>query len=465
LTAKCFPFRLFRVFALASAETQNKKKEKYRCENHACAPRNAEGVNMFRIHRSSAITIYLILSGVIAFASALVLTTLAVYYVTAIGMNPFQLVLAGTVFECAILLCEIPTGVIADTWSRRLSIVIGVLIMGAALLLEGAVPLLAAVLLAEVIAGVGETFLSGATDAWLAGELGEEAVGRVYLRSAQVNRLASLAGIAASAGLASIQLNLPLLLAGGLYLALGLFLMLRMPEHGFQPVPRAERESWRALFGTLQESLRAVRASRLLLALLAVGAVAGAAGEGYDKLWEAHLLLDLGLPGLGQLNPVVWFGIINAGTALASLLVAALLQRRLEALSGDASRVARALLAISALLAASVVVFGLAGSFVLAFVALLGRAVLSSLADPLYRTWLVQQTSPRTRATVLSISSQANALGETAGGPLVGAVGALFSLRAALVLAGLLLAPVVALYARTLRQTGLNGVEAPAREG
>ncbi|HEU5102513.1 MAG TPA: MFS transporter [Roseiflexaceae bacterium] len=417
---------------------------------------------MCATNRSSAISIYLIMSGVMAFVSTLVLITLAVYFVSAVGMNPFQLVLAGTVFECAILLCEIPTGVIADTWSRRLSIVIGVSIMGAALLLEGAAPLLAAVLLAEVLGGVGETFLSGAIDAWLAGEIGEAAVGPVYLRSAQLKRVVGLAGIAASAGLASIALNLPLLLAGGLYLALAVFLALRMPERGFQPAPRAERESWRALFGTFRDGLRAVRASRLLLALLVVGVVAGAAGEGYDKLWEAHLLLDLGLPGLGQIDPVIWFGIINAATALASLLVAALLQPRMEALSRDSAAVARALLAISALLAASVVVFGLAGSFTLAFAALLAKAVLGSLADPLYRTWLIQQTSPRTRATVLSIGSQAGALGETAGGPLVGAVGALVSLRAALVLAGLLLAPVVALYARTLRHASLEESEAPA---
>jgi len=419
---------------------------------------------MFHIHRSSAIVVYLIMSAVMAFASTLILTTLAVYYVTTVGMNPFQLVLAGTVFECAIVLCEIPTGVIADTWSRRLSIVIGVFIIGAALLLEGAVPLFAAVLLAEAIAGVGETFLSGATDAWLAGELGEAGVGRVYLRSAQINRAAGLAGIAISAGLASIQLNLPLLVGGALYLALGLCLALRMPERGFQPAPREERATWGALLGTLREGVRAVRASRLLLALLAIGLIAGAASEGFDKLWEAHLLLDLRLPWLGQLNPVVWFGIINGGTALASLLVAGLLQRRMDALSGDSGGVARALLTINALLVASVVMFALASSFALAFAALLVKAVLGSLANPLFRTWLIQQTSPRTRATVLSISSQANALGETAGGPLIGAVGTLFSLRAALVLAGVLLAPVVALYARTLRHAGLGGAELPARE-
>ena len=420
---------------------------------------------MFRKMRSSAISIYLILSGMMAFVGALVLTTLAVYFVSAVGMNPFQLVLAGTLFECAILLCEIPTGVIADTYSRRLSLIIGVLIMGAALLLEGALPLLVVVLLAEALGGVGETFLSGATDAWLAGELGEAALGPVYLRSAQINRTLGLAGIAASAGLASVQLNLPLLLGGALYMALGLFLALRMPEHGFQPAPQAERASWGALFGTFQQGLLAVRASRLLLALLAVGLFAGAAGEGFDKLWEAHLLLGLVMPQLGQFSPVIWFGMINGGTALASLIVAALLRQRMVALSGDVGGVARTLLALSALLAVSVIAFALAGSFAMACAALLLKAVLGSLADPFYRTWLIQQTSPSTRATVLSIASQANALGETSGGPVVGLVGTLFSLRAALMLSGVLLMPVVALYARTLRQARRSDACTPAREG
>jgi DHA3 family tetracycline resistance protein-like MFS transporter len=334
--------------------------------------------------------------------------------------------------------------------------------MGAALLLEGAIPLVAAVLLAEVIGGMGETFLSGATDAWLAGEVGEEAVGRIYLRAAQVKRVAGIAGIAASAGLASFRLSLPLLAAGGLYLALGLFLALRMPERGFRPAPREERASWHAMFGTFRAGVRAVRGSRLLLALLAVNLVAGAASEGYDKLWEAHLLLDLNLPSLGALKPVVWFGVINAATAIASLCVAALLQRRMDALSRDSAGSARALLAINGLLVLSVIAFGLAGNFALAFAALLAKAVLSSLGDPLYRTWLVQQTNPQTRATVLSISSQVNALGETAGGPIVGAIGTLVSLRAALVVAGVLLAPVVGLYARAM-QHGLE--QTPATEG
>jgi DHA3 family tetracycline resistance protein-like MFS transporter len=404
-----------------------------------------------RDHTASATLVYLVLSAAMSFVSSLVLTVLAVYYVTVVGMNALQLVLAGTVFECAILLCEVPTGVVADTYGRRLSVIVGTFILAAGLLLQGALPLLAAVLLAEVIAGVGETFLSGATDAWLADEVGEAEVGRIYLRAAQIGRVVRIAGIVAGAGLGSLWLGLPLLVGGAIYLGLGVFLALRMPEHNFVPTARSERLSWRASLDTFHAGVRVVRDSSVLLALLAVSLVAGAAGEGFDKLWEAHLLLDFAFPSLGGLQPVVWFGVINIGTTLATLGVAALFSRQLTALSRDARKTARVLLGLNLVLVASTIAFALAGSFALAFGALMARAIVSSLGEPLYRAWLVQLTSPRTRATLLSINSQAGALGETACGPAFGALGTLFSLRVALLAAGVLLAPVAALYARTMR--------------
>jgi MFS transporter, DHA3 family, tetracycline resistance protein len=408
---------------------------------------------MFRgNHRSPAVLVYLTMSGVATFANSLVLTVLAIYYITVVGMNPLQLVLAGTVFEIAILLFEVPTGAIADTFSRRLSVIVGMCILGAALVLEGLVPLFAAVIVAEAIGGVGETFLSGATDAWLAGEAGEEQVGRIYLRAAQLKRAAGILGVLVSVSLASFQLNLPVVLGGALYLALGVFLALCMPERNFRPAAPEERASWRAAIGTFRTGIRAVRASPLLLALLGVNLFAGAAGEGIDRLWEAHLLLDFTLPALGALKPVVWFGIINVGAAIVSMIVAAVFRRQMEAIGRSPAGTARALMLFNMFLVSSVIVFGLSGSFALAFAALLLRAVLNTLAAPLYQTWLVQQTTPQARATVLSIGSQANAFGETAGGPVVGAIGTGASLRVALVVSGVLLAPVVALFAHTLRR-------------
>src|SRR5438270_13442315 len=56
---------------------------------------------------------------------------LAVYLVRTLHLSPLQLVLMGTAMEGAIFLFEVPTGVLADTYSRRLSLIVGYLGMGA----------------------------------------------------------------------------------------------------------------------------------------------------------------------------------------------------------------------------------------------------------------------------------------------------------------------------------------------
>jgi DHA3 family tetracycline resistance protein-like MFS transporter len=415
----------------------------------------------FRLKKWAAEPAYYLLSGGIALAHAMY-TVLAVYYVVRVGMNPLQLVLVGTVLETTVLLCEVPTGIVADTFSRRLSVIIGMFVLGAAWLLEGSIPLFAAVLLAEVIRGVGETFLSGATDAWLAGEVGEEQVGRVYLRSGQIMRVVGLAGTAGSVALASIQLNLAVLAGGGLYLALGACLALVMPERGFArpataartglgDITAAERTAWQTMGLTFRQGTQAVRRSSILLSLFAVNAIAGAASEGFDRLWEAHLLTNFTFPSLGALKPVVWFGIISASTDLFSLATTELLRRRLEVTSRHPAATVRVLLILEVLSVASVIAFGLAGNFAMALAALLIEAGVQALAGPLYTAWLIQNIEPQVRATVLSMLSQSNAFGQIAGGPGVGLIGTVASLRAALVTAGALLSPTVLVYARVLR--------------
>ena len=130
--------------------------------------------------------VYYLLGGGTSFFLVLAFTLNQVYYVTVVGLSPLQLVLVGTVLEATCFLFEIPTGVVADLYSRRLSVVIGVSLLGAGMLLQGLVPTFAAVLVAQVVWGTGSTFLSGADQAWLADEIGEDAVGPVFTRETQL---------------------------------------------------------------------------------------------------------------------------------------------------------------------------------------------------------------------------------------------------------------------------------------
>ncbi len=185
-----------------------------------------------------AYRVYLTIEGFFALFFYMITTVNLVYQVEVAKLNPLQLVLVGTALETASFLSQVPTGVFADVYSRRLSIIIGIFLSGAGFILEGSFPRFDIILLSQIGWGVGSSFISGAEEAWIAEEVGDENVGKVFLRGAQVGQFGALIGAAISVALASIRINLPIVLGGGLILLLGVYLLLFMPEHSFTPTNR-----------------------------------------------------------------------------------------------------------------------------------------------------------------------------------------------------------------------------------
>ena len=140
-----------------------------------------------------------------------------------------------------------------------------------------------------------------------------------------------------------------------------------------------------------------------MLAFLGVAAFVGMWSESYDRLWQAHLIEDVGLPSIGGLDPVVWFGILGVVGTLLSIAVAAPLGRRLE--HGSQATVARALGWLYASLAASSFVFALAGSLWLAVLGSYGIFVARQVAGPLFTAWLNRSVDDSTVARRRSRSS------------------------------------------------------------
>jgi MFS transporter, DHA3 family, tetracycline resistance protein len=381
-------------------------------------------------------------------------TVLAVYLVQDVGANPLQLVLLGTVSEIAIFLFEVPTGVVADTYSRRLSIIIGLLLAGVSIMVIGLVAVYWVIVAAAILRGIGGTFLSGAWEAWITDEHGVDGIGRVFLRGTQFSYLGAIIGAGLGVAIATQDLGAGIVFGGAVSLATGLACVFLMPEHGFVRRPVEERTSpLRALRTTAVTGGRLVRGHRVLLIIVGITFFTGAASEGLDRLWEAHLITEVGLPELWGLDPVVWFGVFNIVGLVAGIVITSFLVPRFE--HADNAKLARALLWLTAMLSISVVVFGFATSFALAAGAYLVARLARRLSDPLYVTWLNKNVEDSSvRATVNSMASQSGAIGEVAGGPAIGVVGTLASLRAALVATGLLLTPAIALYARALRHGG-----------
>jgi DHA3 family tetracycline resistance protein-like MFS transporter len=394
---------------------------------------------------------WLVYRGIDGAALTLGWTVAQVYFVREVGMSPLQLVLAGTALEVAYFLFEVPTGILADAYSRRASIVLAEIVMGAAFLLTAATDEVPVILAAAGLMGFGWTFKSGAEDAWLADEVGPERMGRSYQRGAQAWRALSLAGIGGAVGLALVDLRLAIAAGGAVFLALALFLALAMPERGFRRAHADELGAARSLVRTGREGSRLVRARPVLLLIVGIAFFGGMWSESFDRLWEAQFLLEVGVPGLAGLDPVLWFGVLNAGALLLALAVAQPLVPRLE--RADAARLARTSLVLDAALVVATLAFALAGSFALAVTAFWTIGVARSLASPVFSTWLNANVGDsRVRATVISITNLGDSAGEWGGGPALGALGSAVSIRAALAAGAAALSPALLLYARALRR-------------
>lgn len=412
---------------------------------------------MLRRVKRHPLAIYLTLEGALALLMALYGTVTTVYRVQAAGLNPLQLTLVGTALEGSIFVLQIPTGALADVFSRRASVTLGVALTGAGFLLEGLVPRFGPILLAQVLWGAGYTFISGAEEAWISDEVGVERANRAFLRAQQAGLLAGLVGVAGSVALASVRLNLPLEVAGALSLALAVGVAIVMPESSRQRadpseprVERAARVRLAEVSATLRASWRLLRTRPTIRLILGALIFLGMGCEGFDRLGDAHLLLDTGLPPLGPFQPVVWFGVFSASIMLLGLAATEVARRRVD-MNGHGS-LAGALFTLTAAIAAGIIVFGLAGGFALAVGAYLAINVLRRVFGPLSIAWLNQSAEPQTRATVLSLHGQADALGQIACVPIIGAIGSAVSLSAALVVSGLALTPALAFFARAIRQ-------------
>jgi DHA3 family tetracycline resistance protein-like MFS transporter len=122
------------------------------------------------VNNFGAYAIYLGIKGASALFFALWATVASVYRIEVVGLDPLRLVLLGTALEVAVFFFEVPTGVFADTFGRRRSVITGCVLMGAGFALDGAIPKFVAVLAAQAVWGVGYRFISGALEAWIADE-------------------------------------------------------------------------------------------------------------------------------------------------------------------------------------------------------------------------------------------------------------------------------------------------------
>ncbi len=350
------------------------------------------------------------------FSMATVLST--VYHLEVVRLNAFQLVLVGTVLETACFIFEVPTGVVADLYSRRRSVLIGMFLYGIGFLMEGALPWFATVLLAQVVWGCGDTFITGALEAWIASEEDGKPMDKIFMRGGQLGQMGSVLGVVSGTLLGNLNLQLPIIFSGVLCLVFGLVLVYIMPETKFSPALEEKQGTLQDIVSLFKLNLRFVKGAPVLLILLIITFCGGLASEGFDRLSTAHFLGDTVMPAFGPLNSVTWFGVISLMGSLIGIMVSELLITHMKK-KGTVSRNGVVMFA-SAGYILCLILFAISRNFWFMLAVFLLAGLMRTVKEPVLAAWMNDHVEEKMRATVFSTSGQLDSFGQIIGGPIVG---------------------------------------------
>jgi DHA3 family tetracycline resistance protein-like MFS transporter len=232
---------------------------------------------------------------------------------------------------------------------------------------------------------------------------------------------------------------------------IGITLAMIMPETGFHPTPRQDRNTWQHMWHTFKQGLDAVRAKPRLVNIIFIGLFYGIYSEGFDRLWVKHLLDTFELPVIFGNNQVAFFAALRVAGALLTILAVSFVEKRVDSTSPLA--IGRAVLIVTATISLALMGFALLPVFGLSLGLYLVVSVLRNVHIPLQTAWVNQKLDSRVRATVHSMFGQVDAIGQVMGGPLVAVIAAVGSTVASLVTSGLLLTPALFFIARANSQS------------
>jgi hypothetical protein len=360
----------------------------------------------------------------------------SVYLVVDAGLSPSQLVAIGVGQGVVALAFEVPAGVVADTISRRWSLVVSHVLMGTAMIVTGLVTDFLPVLGTQMLWGLSWTFASGADVAWITDELAEPGrIAFVLVRSGRAQLTGAAAGILGVGTLgALLERRTAMVLAGAAMLLLGLYVVARFREERFVPAPGGR---WSASWRILRRGSLLVLRSRALLLMFAATFMVNGAAVAFGRL-QARRLVDVGLPT----DPVLWFAVLG----FLALLAGATALRVVEPHVDDDRAALRGYVAACVAGAVGTVALAYAPEEVTGSAAAL---LVAGIALPLTRTmstiWVNRRTSAEVRATVHSFFAQAEYLGEIVCGAGIVVVAGLAGATPALVAGGALFAITVLL--------------------
>jgi MFS family permease len=356
------------------------------------------------------------------------LTTLASSFIWGIntiflldaGLSNVEAFAANAFFTAGMVLFEIPTGVVADTRGRRFSYVLGAVTLLVSTLLYLLMWQVRAPLwgwaVASILLGLGFTFFSGATEAWLVDALNATGfrghLDHVFGRAQTVGGAAMLIGTVAGGAIAQVtNLGVPYLIRA-LMLGVTVLVALRyMQDIGFTPQPRGDPVG--AVRSVVRGSIDGGFRNRPVRWLMLAAPFTAGTGIFVFYASQPYLLELFGDPTAYTVAGLA--AAILAGVQIAAGLVVPWVRRLF-------GRRTDALLASSVLGIVALALLGLQPGFVAALLLFAAWSFIGAASRPMRQAFLNGVIPSEQRATVLSFDSLMGSAGGVVAQPVLGRV-------------------------------------------
>jgi MFS family permease len=406
--------------------------------------------------------IYLLLTLLSTLAASLIWGINTLFLLDA-GLNNVQAFAANAFFTAGMVIFEVPTGVVADTWGRRISYLLGAVTLLLSTLLYLAMWQAQAPLwgwaISSILIGLGFTFFSGATEAWLVDALAftgfKESLESVLAKGQIVGGGAMLTGSVAGGFIAQVtNLGVPYFIRSvllGLTLAAAFLWMKDLgfkPDHSKGPLVEIRR--------VLRESIDSGWRNPPVRWLMLAGFCAGGVDIFAFYALQPYLLELYGDPRA--------FGIAGLAAAIVAgtEMVAGLLVPRLRRWF---SRRTHALIISSLLGTGCLALLGWTSSFPVAIVLLVIWGLTFSIGMPIRQAYINGIIPTQQRATVLSFDSMMASAGGVAAQPALGRVADVWGYSSAYVVSAVIQLAAVPFLALARRENAASDrVEAEGTE-
>jgi MFS family permease len=345
------------------------------------------------------------------------------------GLDLFEMSVVLATYFAVTLLCEVPTGAVADLYGRRFSFILACATRMTAFCLYPFAEGLADCMVYEAIDALGTTLATGSLEAWAIdgmkaeGDSGSRT--RVFARSNILVRSVMAVGGIVGAYMADIDIILPWFLAGAGYGATAIYAARAMDET--PPPGRLRlRDTGRLLAGTVRGGLREARGEPVVRMMCLLTLVVAAGIMPISLQWPPFLqqYTGEGYWAFGWLS-----AILSAGAALGSFLTTRILARWSREVVLSAGHLIRG---------AGILLAAVSDSFAPALAGLILTEFAFGAVHPAFQAWINEHIESERRATVLSVTQMSFTAGGATGLLILGDVARTSGIGFSWIFAGLL---------------------------